>query len=174
MRRVRLYVQIWYSVTFKALSYKNGIARAIVVLETLFWSWFGRQRIRNNHSLTELLKGLFGSSVGGEMEASSQRADIELTLPFGSSSFISCSDRSSWASSRQARLHPCNCLNRLLVRLKNVSLKNIGGDHNLNKLELPFCDTSERLSRASTVTFCQDVDVVVLRPLIKLAMPPTP
>lgn len=36
-------------------------------------------------------KGLSGSSVGGEMEASSQRADIE----FGSSSFISCSDRSS-------------------------------------------------------------------------------
>ena len=30
------YVQIWYTVTFKALSYKNGIARAIVVLETLF------------------------------------------------------------------------------------------------------------------------------------------
>jgi len=30
------YVQIWYAVTFKALSYKNGIARAIVVLKTLF------------------------------------------------------------------------------------------------------------------------------------------
>jgi len=60
------------------------------------------------------------------------------------------------------------------VRLKNVSLKNIGGDHNLNELELPFCDASERLSRASTATFCQDVNVVVLRPLIKLAMPPTP
>ena len=90
-----------------------------------------------------LIWGLFGSSVGGEMEASSQRADIELTLPFGSSSFISCSDRSSWASSRQARLHPCNCLNRLLVRLKNVSLKNIGGDHNLNELEPPFRDASE-------------------------------
>ena len=78
------------------------------------------------------------------MEASSQRADIGLSLPFGSSSFISCSDRSSWASSRQARLHPCDCLNRLLVRLKNVSLKNIGGDHNLNELEPPFRDASER------------------------------
>ena len=42
-----------------------------------------------------LPKGLSGSSVGGEMEASSQRADIELTLPFGSSSFISCFNRSS-------------------------------------------------------------------------------
>jgi len=60
------------------------------------------------------------------------------------------------------------------VRLKNVSLKNIGGDHNLNELELPFRDASKRPSRASTATFCQDVDVVVLRPLIKLAMPPTP
>jgi len=60
------------------------------------------------------------------------------------------------------------------VRLKIVSLKNIGGNHNLNELELLFRDASERLSRASTATFCQDVDVVVLRPLIKLAMPPTP
>ena len=60
------------------------------------------------------------------------------------------------------------------MRLKNVSLKNIGGDHNLNELELPFRDASERLSRASTATFCQDINVVVLRPLIKLTMPPTP
>jgi hypothetical protein len=30
------YVQIRYAVTFKALSYKNGIARVIVVLKTLF------------------------------------------------------------------------------------------------------------------------------------------
>ena len=32
----KAYVQIWYAVTLKALSYKNGIARAIVVLKTLF------------------------------------------------------------------------------------------------------------------------------------------
>jgi len=60
------------------------------------------------------------------------------------------------------------------VRLKIVNLKNIGGDYNLNKLELLFRNASKRPSRASTATFCQDVNVVVLRPLIKLAMPPTP
>jgi len=49
----------------------------------------------DNLVVLSLCKGLSGSSVGGEMEASSQQADIELTLPFGSSNFISCSDRSS-------------------------------------------------------------------------------
>jgi hypothetical protein len=44
----------------------------------------------------------------------------------------------------------------------------------LNELEPPFYNASKRPSRASTATFCQDVNVVVLRPLIKLAMPPTP